>query len=117
MLANPWASLSQKQSPQWGMEKMPRGHPGLSLMRLLLPSPLGVGAAAGSHVGSQVNSHASWLSLIRLAGGMWPPLQQPSCADNTVCSHLPGEKSSYLCCATYLGKTHFSLIGIDYCVS
>lgn len=76
----------------------------------LLP-PLGWGLQPGSHGSSQVNS-SYFLAFSNQGGrGMCPPLQQPSCVDNTVCSsHLPREKPPYLFCATYLGKTHFSLL-------
>ena len=42
---------------------------------------------------------------------MWPSLQQPFPRWQH-CLFFPalGEKSSYLFCATYLGKTHFSLL-------
>ena len=54
---------------------------------------------------------ASWLSLIRVAGGCGHLCSSPSHADSTVCSsHPSGEKSSYLFCAMYSGKTHFSLL-------
>lgn len=73
--------------------------------------PLGWGLQPGSHGSSQVNS-PYFLAFSNQGGrGMCPPLQQSSCVDNTVCSsHLPREKAPYLFCATYLGKTHFSLL-------
>lgn len=78
-----------------------------------------LGCFSASYLGLQHGSHGSFqvnrpyfLAFSNQGGrGMCPPLQQPSCVDNTVCSsYLPREKLPYLFCAIYLEKTHFSLL-------
>lgn len=89
-----------------------------SLDQVVSPLPH-LGLQHGSHCSFQVNRPYFLASSNQGGRGMCPPLQQPSCVDNTVCSsHLPREKLPYLFRAIYLEKnTFFSLKGIDYCAS
>lgn len=88
----------QKQLVLWRMRE--KCHFGIiALLRFgcfpLPPSGLRHGSCGGSHGNSPC-----FLPFSNQGGrGTCPPLWQPSCVDNTVCSsHLPREKLPYLLC-------------------